>query len=129
VSDGGVESEREKSMGTYVTDGENEIGVALTDSWAAVWTVDTQYIEVIRRDFWDEHADEIKAAAEKGRDFTDEDGNNGTVAVIGTDGDLDDEGFPKEFGDASEYVADELSSWTRSDGGAYERATVEGYTY
>jgi len=116
-------------MGTYRTDGENEIGVALTDSWAAVWTVDTQYIEVIRRDFWDEHADEIKAAAEKGRDFTDEDGNNGTVAVIGTDGDLDDEGFPKEFGDASEYVADELSSWTRSDGGAYERATVEGYTY
>lgn len=116
-------------MGTYITDGENEIGVALTDSWAAVWTVDTQYIEVIRRDFWDEHADEIKAAAEKGRDFTDEDGNNGTVAVIGTDGDLDDEGFPKEFGDASEYVADELSSWTRSDGGAYERATVEGYTY
>src|ERR1044072_2324299 len=104
-------------MGTYITDGENEIGVALTDSWAAVWTVDTQYIEVIRRDFWDEHADEIKAPAEKGRDFTDEDGNNGTVAVIGTDGDLDDEGFPKEFGDASEDVADEVSAGTRWDGG------------
>lgn len=40
-------------MGSYITDGENEIGVALTDSWAGVWTVDTPYIEVIRRDFWD----------------------------------------------------------------------------
>lgn len=116
-------------MGSYITDGENEIGVALTESWAAVWTVDTPYIEVIRRDFWDEHADEIKAAAEKGRDFTDESGNGGTVAVISTDGDLDGEGFPKNFDDASEYVADELSSWTRSDGGAYERATIEGYSY
>ena len=76
-------------MGTYVTDGENEIGVALTDSWAAVWTVDTPNIEVIRRDFWDEHADEIKAAAERGRNFSDDDGQTGCVAVIGTNGDLD----------------------------------------
>lgn len=114
---------------TYITDGENEIGVALTDSWAAVWTVDTPYIEVIRRDFWDEHSEAIKEFAERGRDFTDEDGHNGTVAVIGTDGDLDDKGFPTEFDDASEYVADELSSWTRREGGAYERATVQGYTY
>lgn len=114
---------------TYVTDGENEIGVALTDSWAAVWTVDTEYIEIIRRDFWDTYAEEIKAAAEKGREFTDEDGYNGSVAVIGTNGDLDDKGFPKEYDDASEYVASELSDWTRSDGGAYERATVEGFSY
>lgn len=114
---------------TYITDGENEIGIALTDSWAAIWTVDTPHIEVIRRDFWDEHADEIKSAAERGRDFTDEDGFNGTVAVIGTNGDLGDDGFPKEFDDASEYVASELSDWTRSDGGAYERAVIEGHTY
>lgn len=113
----------------YITDGQNEIGVALTSSWAAVWTVDTGYIEVIRRDFWDAHADEIKAAAERGRGFADEDGRNGTVHIISTKGDLDDDGFPKNFDDASEYVADELSSWTREDGGAYERATVEGYTY
>lgn len=116
-------------MGTYVTDGENEIGVALTDSWAAVWTVDTPNIEVIRRDFWDEHADEIKAAAERGRNFSDDDGQTGGVAVIGTNGDLDDDGFPLEYSDASEYVAAELSDWTKSDGGAYERATVEGYSY
>lgn len=116
-------------MGTCITDGENEIGVALTNSWAAVWTVDTPYISILRRDFWDEHADEIKAAAEKGRDFTDEDGQTGSVHAISTNGDLDPDGFPKNFSDASEYVADELTSWARSDGGSYERAVIEGYSY
>jgi len=113
----------------YITDGENEIGVALTESWAAVWTVDTPYIHVIRRDFFDEHADEIKDAAERGREFSDEDGQTGGVHDISTNGDLDAKGFPAKFDDASEYVADELSTWTREDGGAYERATVEGYSY
>lgn len=113
----------------YMTDGENEIGVALTESWAGVWTVGSPHIEIIRRDFWDEHADEIKSAAERGRGFSDEDGWTGSVAVIGTTGDLDDEGFPLKFDDASEYVADELSTWTREDGGAYEQATIEGHSY
>lgn len=112
----------------YITDGENEIGVALTESWAAVWTVGSPHIEVIRRDFWDEHADEIKAATERGREFSDENGQTGQVHIIGTNGDLDDDGSPAKFDDPSEYVADELSTWTREDGGAYELATVEGYS-
>jgi hypothetical protein len=94
-----------------------------------LWTVDAPYIEVLRRDFFDEHADEIKAAAENGGTFSDEYGQTGGVAVISTNGDLDNAGFPAEFDDVSEYVADELSSWTRSDGGAYERAVTEGYGY
>lgn len=114
---------------TYITDGENEIGVALTDSWAAVWTVDTPYIHVLRRDFFDEHAEGIKERATAGREYRDEDGQTGSVHDISTNGDLDDDGFPKNFDDASEYVADELSSWTRTDGGSYERAVIEGYTY
>lgn len=116
-------------MGSYITDGENEIGVALTDSWAGVWTVDTPYIEVIRRDFWDRHAEQIKEAATAGREFSNGAGGTGGVAVISTGGDLDADGFPKEYDDPSEYVAAELSAWTRSDGGAYERATIEGYSY
>jgi hypothetical protein len=124
-----VETETEKSMGSYITDGENEIGVALTDSWAGVWTVDTPYIEVIRRDFWDRYAEQIKEAATAGREFSNDAGETGGVAVISTGGDLDTDGFPKEYDDPSEYVAAELSAWTRSDGGAYERATIEGYSY
>ena len=114
-------------MGTYVNGGQNEIGIAVTDSWVAVWTVDTPYIEVITRGFYDAHADEIRKAAELGQGFSGGQGQTGVVAVIGTDGDLDTEGWPKGYDDASEYVADELSAWTRSDGGAYERAVAEGY--
>lgn len=109
-------------MGTYVNGGQNEIGVATTESWAAVWTVDTPYIEVITREFYDAHAEEIREAAELGQTFSDSQGQTGAVAVINTD-----EGWPKEYDDASEYVADELSAWTRSDGGAYERAVADGY--
>jgi hypothetical protein len=115
---------------TYSTEEEIEIGVALTDSWAAVWTVGTPYIEIIRRDFWDKHAEEIKEEAGRSREFSDAHGQTGGVAVIGTDGDLGSDGYPTGHdGDPNEYVAAELSGWTRSDGGSYERATVEGYTY
>ena len=115
-------------MGTYVNGGQNEIGIAVTMSWAAVWTVDTPYIEVITREFYDAHADEIREAAELGQGFSDGQGQTGAVAVISTAGDLDDEGYPKGYDDnASEYVADELAAWTLSDGGAYERAVAVGY--
>jgi uncharacterized protein YbjT (DUF2867 family) len=127
-----ADSEREKDANmTYVNGGENEIGIALTDSWAAVWTVDTPYIDVLRRDFFDEHADEIRAAAKSGGTFSDENGQTGAVAVISSDfGHIEDDApFPSKSDDASEYVADELSEWTGSDGGAYEQAAAEGYTY
>src|SRR5690606_41761321 len=94
-------------MGSYITDGENEIGVALTDSWAGVWTVDTPYIEVIRRDFWDRHAEQIKEAATAGREFSNGAGETGGVAVISTDGDLDADGFPKEYRSAERRVGKE----------------------
>lgn len=114
-------------MGHYANGGENEIGVALTESWAAVWIVDTPYIDVLLRGFYDENADAIKAAAENGEMFSDEKGQTGSVAVIGTSGYLNDDGFPKHFDDVSEYVADELSAWVRREGGAYERAISHGY--
>jgi hypothetical protein len=114
---------------TYINGGTNEIGVALTESWAAVWTVDTPYIDVIRRDFWNEYTEEIKAEAVRGRGFSDESGQTGCVAAIGTNGDLNDSGFPLGHGgDPDEYVASELSDWTRTDGGVYERAVAGGYS-
>lgn len=113
-------------MGLYVTDGSNMIGTATTDSWAAVWTVDTPYIHVLRRDFYEEHADEIREAAVRGREFSD-DGQTGALADIGTGGDLDEKGWPKGYETASEYVAAELAAWTREDGGYFEQAMADGY--
>ena len=115
-------------MGRYVNGGDNECGFALTESWAGLWTVDTPYITVIRRDFYDEHSADILEAVRLGQGFSDADGQTGEVAVIGTRGDLDETGWPKGFDDASKYVADELESWTRSDGGEYEQAVADGYT-
>lgn len=114
-------------MGHYENGGSNVIGVATTESWAAVWTVDTPYINVIRRDFFDAHESEIRNEVSAGRDYSDAEGQTGAVAVISTNGDVDAKGWPVGYEDASEYVADELSTWTREDGGAYERAVGEGY--
>lgn len=116
-------------MGTYRNGGNNEIGIAVTGAWAAVWTVDTPYIDVLDRDFYDDHKGDILEAAIQGETFSTTDGQTGAVAVISTGGDLDEDGYPREHdGDASEYVAAELSDWTRTDGGAYERAIADGYT-
>lgn len=106
-----------------------EIGIATTDSWAAVWTVNTSYINIVRRPFFNLHKYAIREAASRCQDFSDEHGQTGSVAVIGTDGDLNGMGWPKDYNDPSEYVADELDAWTREDGGAYERATAEGYGF
>lgn len=114
-------------MGHYENGGSNAVGIATTSMWAAVWTVDTPYIEIIMRDFFDEHADEIREAAVRGQNFATEAGETGSVHVISTNGDLDAKGWPKSYSDPSEYVAAELEAWNRQDGGSFERAVAEGY--
>ena len=113
---------------TYVNGGTNEYGVALMESWAAVWTVDTPYIDVLRRDFFDENEDAIREAAENGGTFSDKNGQTGAVHAISTGGDLNGDGFPNNFDDASDYVAEELSAWVMEDGGAFEQAVADGYS-
>lgn len=114
-------------MGHYENGGSNVIGVATTSSWAAVWTVDTPYIDVLTREFFDAHEAEIRETASRGEVFSTSDGKAGAVDAINTGGDLDDKGWPKSYDDPSEYVSDELTAWTREYGGDYERAIADGY--
>lgn len=115
-------------MGSYRNGGNNEVGLAVADSFVGVWTVDTPNIDVIDRAFYDQHDTEIYEAARLGQGFSDSSGQTGAVAVIGTDGDLDEEGHPKEFDTASEYVAHELDQWLQDNGADYERAIAQGYS-
>lgn len=116
-------------MGHYENGGSNAVGIATTSMWAAVWTVDTPYIEIIRRDFFDEYADEIREAAVRGQNFATENGDTGAVHVVSTGGDLDEKGWPKNYDGPAEYVTEELETWAREEGGDFERAVAEGYGY
>lgn len=110
---------------TYINGGENEIGVAFSDSWAAAWTVDSPYIEIMTREFWDLHETKIRAEFAAGRTFSDA---SGSIHSLGTAGDLNDDGFPKGHdGDPNEYVAAELNAWIAESGDDYEQAMADGY--
>jgi hypothetical protein len=110
-------------MGRYEPGGSNVIGVAVTDEWAAGWTVDTPYIHVWPREVFDNHEDAVRDFLVRGTaNFMLADGNSGMVHEIGTNGDLDETGWPKFFDTASEYVANELRMWARDDGADYSEA-------
>lgn len=103
-------------MGLYVNGGENEVGSAHTDMWVALWNPDTPYIEVLDREFFEAHSEDIMAAWRLGGTWSDDDGNPGSVHCINTGGDLDDDGMPLFFDTADEYVANELRMWARDSG-------------
>lgn len=110
-------------MGRYEPGGSNVIGVAVTDEWAAGWTVDTPYIHIWQREFFDVHEDGIREFLTRGDTcFRAEDGSGHVVHEISTNGDVDDTGWPKFFETAGEYVANELRMWARDDGADYSAA-------
>lgn len=111
-------------MGRYEYGGSNVIGVAVTDEWAAGWTVDSPYIHVWSREFFDVHEAKIRESLVRG-DMSfrlDSDNTGHIVAEIGTRSDLDETGWPKFFETAGEYVANELRMWARDDGADYSEA-------
>lgn len=103
-------------MGVYRNGQHNEVGSAYTGEFVALWNPDTPYIEVLDRQFFEQHAEEIMAAWELGGTWSDDQGNVGSVDVINTDGDLDDDGMPLMFETPDEYVASELRRWSRDSG-------------
>lgn len=103
-------------MSVYRNGQPNEVGSAHTDEFVALWNPDTPYIEVLDRAFFEQHAEDIMAAWELGGTWSDEAGNGGSVDVISTGGDLDDDGMPLFFDTPDEYVADELKRWARDSG-------------
>lgn len=103
-------------MGLYVNGGENEVASAHTDMWVALWNPDTPYIEVLDREFFEANSEDIMEAWRLGGTWSDDDGNAGSVHVISTGGDLDDDGMPLFFDTADEYVANELRMWARDNG-------------
>ena len=111
-------------MGRYEHGGSNVIGVAVTDEWAAGWTVDTPYIHVWPREFFDVHEAKIREYLVRGdMSFRLDSDNTGHIAAeIGTRPDLDETGWPKFFETAGEYVANELRMWARDDGADYSEA-------
>lgn len=111
-------------MGRYEHGGSNAIGLARTDRWAAGWTVDTPYIHVWEREFFDDHEAGITESLRRGETtFRLESDNSGHIAAeIGTNGDVDETGWPKFFDTASEYVRHELGMWARDDGADYSEA-------
>lgn len=111
-------------MGRYEHGGSNVIGVAVTDEWAAGWTVDTPYIHVWTREFFNDHEDKIREFLIRGdMSFSLGDGGDGHIAAeIGTRSDLDETGWPKLFETAGEYVASELRMWAEEDGADYSEA-------
>lgn len=100
------------------------IGVAVTDEWAAGWTVDTPYIHVWQREFFDTHENEIRKFLTRGDTSfrVDGDGSGHIVHEIGTNGDVDETGWPKFFDTAGGYVANELRMWARDEGADYSEA-------
>lgn len=110
-------------MGRYENGGSNVIGVAVTDEWAAGWTVDTPYIYVWPREVFNDHEDAIRDFLVRGMaNLTLADGSSGMVHQISTNGDVDGTGWPKFFETAGEYVANELRMWARDDGADYSEA-------
>jgi hypothetical protein len=103
-------------MGVYQNGRENEVGVAHTDMWVALWNPDTPYIAVLDREFFEAHSEDIMAAWRLGGEWSDDAGNGGAVDQISTAGDLDDDGQPLFFDTADEYVANELRMWARDSG-------------
>lgn len=110
-------------MGRYENGGSNVIGVAVTEEWAAGWTVDTPHIQVWQREFFDVNEAEIREALTRGQMFRlESDGSGHIVHEISTNSDVDETGWPKFFGTAPEYVANELRMWARDDGADYSEA-------
>ena len=103
-------------MGVYRNGQPNEVGSAHTDMFVALWNPDTPYIEVLSREFFEEHADDIMQAWGLGGTWSDDEGNSGAVDVINTSGDLDDDGHPLMFETPDEYVASELRRWSKDCG-------------
>jgi hypothetical protein len=115
------------TMGHYENGGSNEVGFATSGNYAAVWTVDTPYIDVIRIDFFNRHKAEILDAYRRGEDFSNEDGKTGHVELIHTGDQVDEKGSPKYFETASEYVAYSLKAALREFGEDYDRAVANGF--
>lgn len=103
-------------MGVYRNGQHNEVGTAHTDIYVALWNPDTPYIEVLDREFFESNAGDIMAAWELGGTWSDAQGNSGSVDVINTSGDLDEDGQSLMFETPDEYVASELGSWARTSG-------------
>lgn len=116
-------------MGRYESGGSNVTGVAVTDEWAAGWTVDTPYIHVWQREFFDIHEDKIREFLTRGHmSFRlDSDGSGHIIHEISTNGDVDETGWPKFFDTAGEYVANELRMWARDEGADYSDAIAVNF--
>ena len=46
-------------MGTYRNGQPNEVGSAYTDMFVALWNPDTPHIEVLDREFFEQHSEDI----------------------------------------------------------------------
>jgi hypothetical protein len=103
-------------MGVYRNGEENEVGSAYTGEFVALWNPDTPHIEILDREFFEAHAEDIMAAWRLGGEWSDDAGNAGAVDNISTNGDLDDDGMPLFFDELDDYVASELKRWARDSG-------------
>lgn len=92
-----------------------EIGQAAIPGWAALWTVDTPYIEIYPASAIDSMS-AARATFQRGESYP------GAVHVLNTSSDVDDKGRPKDGRTPNDYVRDELRAWYQEDGKEYDEA-------
>lgn len=98
------------------TEKTHQIGHASIAGWAALWTVDTPYIEVYPADAVVGDMSAARAAFQRGQSYP------GAVHVINTSGDLNADGLPKDGRTPNSYVKDELMAWAEESGADYAEA-------
>ena len=90
----------------------HEVAFANYQQFCAVWHVGGPYIDVYGSGV---NVDKLRATVERGHAYHEAN----AIHAINTNGDLGEDGRPKDGREPNEYVRDELKMWVDEDGETY----------